>query len=339
MTRTDVAHVEPDVSGVPKADIHMHSETLPRLERLYSQRAGRAPYDWQDWVRRTEALPAGMTRLSQLVQGPPFACDILDHGDPQFVDSVTQLLGEAAGGNAVLAEVRFGAVHALRPGFMSMFREAEERVRQRHPGFFAEALVTGVWPSLAGATEIFDACLNAREDGLAGVDFIPDPYDSEADWTQAYRWAAQAAEAGLGVTAHAGEFSQANVTAALSLPGLTRLGHGVHAAESQDLLERMAEANVTVECCLTSNRVLGAVTSLESHPIRLFAEAGVPVTINTDDPVRLCTGIAREYAIAADLGFVIADLHVFTRNAIAASFTSADRRADLLAALTPVACV
>ena len=81
------------------------------------------------------------------------------------------------------------------------------------------------------------------------------------------------------------------------------------------------------------------MTSLESHPIRFFAEAGVLVTINTDDPVRLCTGIVREYEIAADLGFAIADLHTFTRNAIAASFTSADRRSELLARFAPAARV
>ena len=67
--------------------------------------------------------------------------------------------------------------------------------------------------------EAFETCLRARDQGLAGIDFIPDPLDTEADWTVAYRWAERAAEAGLGITAHAAEFSTANLTAALLRAG------------------------------------------------------------------------------------------------------------------------
>ena len=109
----------------------------------------------------------------------------------------------------------------------------------------------------------------------------------------------------------------------------------MHAAASPELLKRVADAGVTVECCLTSNQVLGAVPGLEAHPIRLFAEAGVPVTVNTDDPVRLCTTISREYEKAEALGFGPDDLLSFTRNAITASFTPEKRRAELLCALEP----
>jgi adenosine deaminase len=105
----------------------------------------------------------------------------------------------------------------------------------------------------------------------------------------------------------------------------------VYAAADPHLIADLARSGATVECSLTSNVVLGAVPAYDAHPIRRFVDAGVPVTLNTDLPVHLCTTIEREYAIAAALGFSSADLMAFTRNSILAAFTSAERRAGLLA--------
>jgi adenosine deaminase len=171
------------------------------------------------------------------------------------------------------------------------------------------------------------------KEGLAGIDFSVSPYAAEVNpalWSVLYDWAARAADAGMGITMHAGEFSTANVAAALRIPGLRRLGHAVYVAADSSLLEQMARSGVTAECCLSCNVILGAAPSYETHPIRLLMEAGVPVTLNTDNPVRICTTIGREYAIAAALGFSPGELLGFTRNAIQASFTSSALREALL---------
>ncbi len=137
-------------------------------------------------------------------------------------------------------------------------------------------------------------------------------------------------DAGLGVTAHAGEFSPANIAAVLRLPGIQRLGHAVYAAEDAYLLEQLAHSGVTVECALACNVVLGAVPSYEDHPIRRFVSCDIPVALATDDPVRVDTTIGREYAVAAALGFSEADLLRFTQNAIKVAFVSRDRRTSLI---------
>jgi len=136
--------------------------------------------------------------------------------------------------------------------------------------------------------------------------------------------------AGLGITAHAGEFSPANVGAALRVPGLTRIGHAVYAAHGPKLLEQLARSGVTVECNLRCNVILGAVQSYADHPIGQFVRHNIPVTLNTDHPVRVWTTIGREYAIAAALGFGPEQLLSFTRNAMQAAFVSPARRAALL---------
>lgn len=87
---------------------------------------------------------------------------------------------------------------------------------------------------------------------------------------------------------------------------------------------------LTRHCSLSCNVVLGAVPSYEDHPIRQFLASGIPITLNTDNPVRIWTTIGREYAIAAALGFSSTELMAFTRNAIQASFTSAERRKALI---------
>jgi adenosine deaminase len=287
--------------------------------------------------------PPGLDRLGGVYE-PDDELDLTgvqrSHPDT-FVARVADVLSEAAADGAVLAQVRFGPTDAPPwPELMPLFREAERRVRTRFPTFRAEAIgyvLMATEPArLQQAEDRLEAILAASALGLAGVDFSTDPYDTEANsalWAVISRWAERAAAAGLGITVHAGEFSPANLAAALRVPGLGRLGHAVHAAHDPQLLHQLVRSGATVECSLSSNVVLGAVPSYEAHPIRRFAENGIPVTLNTDLPVHVCTTIGREYAVVAALGFSPAELLAFTRNAVRASFAPAEDRATLLAKL------
>jgi adenosine deaminase len=309
------------------ADMHVHQEQSPRLDRVLARRAGRAPFDWRPWARSLAGVPPGLPRLrelSSLFPGPLEADD-----DETFVERVEDLLDEAGRAGAVLVEVRYGKETLLRPGFMDLVREAERRVRERNPDLHHEAVA--IFPMSLPPERLapmVDATLRAAGDGLRAIDLIPDPYDAEADWRESACICQRAADAGLGITIHAGEFSTANIAAAAQMPGLTRLGHAVHATDDPRLVELLLEREIVVEVCLTCNVALGAVASLEEHPIRGLHEAGVPVVLGTDNPVQIETTIAREYELAAGLGL---DPHELTRAAIAAAFTTDERRAALSA--------
>lgn len=323
--------IDPAVAALPKADLHLHQEWSPRLDRVLARRAGRAPYNWHAWARRLIAeTPPGMPRLARLGEvrpAPPEA----DAPPEHFVARLADLLEEGARNGAILIEVRLGGETPLRPDFLALFREAERRVRACYPRLRAEAVVPLLlWYDEARLERVVAACLRAAREGLGGIDLLYRPYDAEADWTVTARIAARAADAGLGVTAHAGEFSAANIAAAARLPGLTRLGHAVHAAADPRLLDLLGKRGITVECSLSSNVVLGAVPSYAAHPIRQFLASGIPVALSTDDPVQLCTTIGREYALAAALGLSPTDLLACTRAAIRAAFTTPERRAALL---------
>jgi adenosine deaminase len=320
------------IHELPKTDLHRHAEASARLDRVLARRQGRAGYDWAR--RRAEVLsatPPGLVRLDRLAEGLALPTETLERDPENMVARIADALEEAAADRAVLVEIRFGRATVLYPEFMGIFRVAEERVRQRHPWLHAEALIT-LYPH-EDSEELLGACLAAAREGLAGIDLIPLPYENEASDGPLREWASRAADGGLGVTVHAGEFSSANLASALGVHGVTRIGHALHAASDPRLLDRVAQSGVTIECCLTSNVVLGAVGSYEEHPIRRFVDSGIRVTLSSDNPVRLGTTIAHEYAVAATLGFSPAELLHFTRCGIEASFTSADRRAALLSDL------
>ncbi len=347
----DAVPMSAALQALPKADLHQHQEWFPRLDRVLARREGRQPYNWAAWARQLMAgTDTGASRLAALESGFSLVAEYLSRQSPvadaaavpafdrtpeDFIERVEDQLEEGAGDGAILIEVRFGGETILLPDFMALFREAERRVQQRFPALRAEAIYSLLlWYDDDRLERVLAACLRAASDGLGGLDLLYRPYHEEADWRLAYRVAERAVQAGLGITVHAGEFSTANLAATLRTPGVTRLGHAVYAAQEPHLLDLLARRAVTVECCLTSNVVLGAVPSYAAHPIRRFLEAGILVALATDNPVRIPTSIGREYALARALGCSDVELWAFTRNAVLASFAPSDRKAALLAELS-----
>jgi adenosine deaminase len=318
--------------GLPKADLHVHQEATRYLDLILAEREGRDPYDWAAWRERLAAeIPPGKERLQRIGSMQPVPLDQYDD-DEFFVARFAALMRDHAAAGACYVEIRCGGEVVTRDAFMSLFRKAEAQVRAEYPRLRAEALAIVINPGEdpAAADAFADGCIRAAGEGLAGIDFLYAPYDTEADWAPMYRLAERFADAGLGITAHAGELSTANIAAAVRMPGLTRIGHGVHAAADPELMRLLVDNGVTLECALTCNEYFGVLPETEGHPLRRLVEAGVAVTLATDNPVQLSTTIEREYAAAASLGMSDAQLAGFTRNAIRAAFTSEERKSAML---------
>jgi adenosine deaminase len=130
-----------------------------------------------------------------------------------------------------------------------------------------------------------------------------------------------AADAGLGCTVHAGEWAGADsVRAALELP-VTRISHGVRSIEDPAVVAELAERGIVLECCPTSNVVLGVFPAYEQHPLPRLVEAGVRVTLGSDDPPYFGASVGGEYEICRErFGFDDAALREITRTAIGAAF-------------------
>jgi len=144
---------------------------------------------------------------------------------------------------------------------------------------------------------------------------------------------------GLRAVAHAGEEGEAALVArTLDSLGVSRIDHGVRAADDPAVMRRLAESGVTLTTCPLSNLRLQVIPALERSSIRTLMEAGVAVTINSDDPAYFGGYIGENYRrIAAALGFGAGDLRRLAANAINGSFATAERKADLLAELEAVA--
>jgi adenosine deaminase len=139
-----------------------------------------------------------------------------------------------------------------------------------------------------------------------------------AAYAEAFR---TAAGAGLGCSVHAGEWAgPESVREGLQLP-VGRIGHGVRSIEDPALVEELAERGTVLEVCPTSNVVLGIYPTYEEHPLPRLRDAGVRVTLGSDDPHYFGASIGGEYAVCRDhLGFDDETLRGITRTAIEAAF-------------------
>ena len=142
---------------------------------------------------------------------------------------------------------------------------------------------------------------------------------------------ARAAELGLGRTAHAAESSGPDgVWDALEHLHLDRVDHGVRSVEDPALLEHLGAQGITLNVTPSSNVITGMYADIDHHPVGRLIEAGVPVTINSDDPKAMNVTLSGEFEkVSRSLGWSLADVEAATRRAIGAAFCDPDHAAGL----------
>jgi adenosine deaminase len=322
----------PPLPAVPKAELHVHLEGTapPHLVRTLAARNGMGLPDdlfgadgrirWSGFLDFLRAYDAASSVIRSA----------RDYRDVTF----EYLMGCAAEG-AIHVEVMSSPDHAAMAGIsyrehLDGIAEGIEDARAAS-GIEGRIIVTcvrhfGVERALAVAA---DAARHPHPlvtgFGMGG---------DEAAWPpgQFAGAFAIASNAGLMCNVHAGEFGgPESIRSALALP-VGRIGHGVRAIEDPALVEEIAARRIVLEVCPTSNIATGVFPDLASHPLRRLMEAGVRVTLNSDDPPFWPTTIGREYALARDaFGLDDGALARITRTAIEAAFVDEPTRTRLLA--------
>ncbi len=141
-----------------------------------------------------------------------------------------------------------------------------------------------------------------------------------------------ARRAGLKSVPHAGEAAgPESVWGALESLGADRIGHGIRSIEDKRLVEHLRKRQIPLEVSITSNVRTGVVDDLGDHPVRRLFDAGVPITLNTDDPSMFGTTLNEEYLLAYQtFGFRLTELAELSLNAVRYSFLSARRKSEML---------
>jgi len=144
----------------------------------------------------------------------------------------------------------------------------------------------------------------------------------------------QAREAGLHLTIHAGEWSGAeSVRQAVLELGAERIGHAIGAADDAATMDLLAERHIAIESCPTSNVQFSMVPSYQAHPLPMWLQRGLLVTINTDDPGISGIDLAHEYRVVREeMGLSEDEIRQLQENGIAAAFLTDEERAALWAA-------
>jgi aminodeoxyfutalosine deaminase len=148
---------------------------------------------------------------------------------------------------------------------------------------------------------------------------------------------AEARDAGLRLTAHAGEtVGPEGIWGALNI-GAERIGHGLSAQYDAELTEVLAQRQVPIEVCITSNVRTGSCASLPEHPVRRYFDSGLMITLNSDDPTLFGSDLSGEYRLAeSEFQFTAEQLRELASNSIEASFLPPDRKVALLRAVEAV---
>jgi adenosine deaminase len=319
---------------LPKAELHVHLEGTAPPELV--QRIA---------VRNGVPIPDGMlsddgrfhyTDFLHFLRTYDLAASVIRTGE-DYRDVVYEYLCACARGGAIYVELTASPDHAALVGLSDeehlggIARGIDEA--RRDTGIEGRILISAVRNfGVEQALRVASYAASRPHPYAVGFSMAGDEAGHPAhEFAGAF---AIAADAGLGCTVHAGEWAGAeSVRAALELP-ITRIAHGVRAIEDPALVDDLAARGIVLECAPTSNVVLGIYPSYEEHPLRRLYDAGVRVTLGSDDPPYFGATIAGEYQVCAQrMGFSEAELREITATAIDAAFCDDELRAALRARL------
>ncbi|HNQ94965.1 MAG TPA: adenosine deaminase [Anaerolineales bacterium] len=293
--------------ALPKVELHRHLEGSLRLDTMLDIA-----------TQHGITIPADVLRLSTLVQIQEedkltfqnflskFNTLRLFYRSPDVIHRITrEAIEDAAKDNVKYMELRFTPValsraerfplHDVIDWVISSAKEASEK----HGVIVRLIASVNRHESAELAEQVAWLAADHVKDGLVALDLA----GNEADFPSQpfYGIFKEAKQAGLHVTIHAGEWGPAyNVSEAIEEIGAERIGHGVRVMEDESIVKLARERQTAFEVCITSNYQSGIFESLETHPLTQMLDAGLNVTINTDDPSISRITLSHEYYTACE---------------------------------------
>jgi len=332
----NLAYADTDVfRSYPKVELHRHLEGTLRIETMLE-------------IARAHSItvPASLSGLVQVQDGDPqtfqnflakFNTLRLFYRSPEVIHRITrEAVEDAAKDNVRYLEMRFTPValsraerfplHDVMNWVTASARDAAKKYKMK-VGLIA-SVNRHESPELA--EQVAWLAAEHIKDGIVGMDLA----GNEAEFP-AQPFAGilkEARQAGLHITVHAGEWAGAkNVREAIEDLSAARIGHGVRVIEDSYTTALAKDRGTVFEVCVTSNMQSGVIPKGQKHPLPKMMEAGLNVTINTDDPSVSRISLSHEYRIVCtDLAMPVETLKQRIVAAAQASFLNTKDKEDLL---------
>ena len=317
------------VLALPKAELHLHLEGSIEPATLLQ-------------IQHSHGLTTTLAEVEALYQYSDFTGFLMSFKNvtehlraPADYELITlRLMERLKAENVLHAEVYIsvGVCHFRKQNFAAIF-EGLERGRERGRCDFGVSLLW-IFDAVrqfgsAEALRVAELAVQYQDRNVVGFGMGGDERKAGPElFREVYGYCA---EHGLRLTAHAGETAgPESIWGALNLRA-ERIGHGLTAQQDPDLIQELAERQIPIEICVTSNLKTGVCTSLSEHPVRSYFDQGMMITLNSDDPAMFATSLSREYQLAQDqFGFTEEHLRELARNSFEAAFLPAEKKLELL---------
>lgn len=331
--------LETFIRRLPKVELHLHLEGSVRPETLreLARGKGRLGKETESWIRARTRRKFRYRNFGEFLEAFKLVSTLLE-SPADYALITTRLCEELAAQNVRYAEITLAAgvilwkkqpVEAVFEAVSNAATECEKRLGVRVNWIFDAIRQFGP----EHAREVLEWAARYGSRGVVAFGIGGDEARGPAPlFVRVYR---EARERGLRLTAHAGEAAgPESVRDAVKLLGAERIGHGLAAACDPAVMDLLQERQIPVEVCLTSNVCTRVVPRLEDHPLPRFLDAGVCVSLNTDDPGMFGTSLSKEFELAARVfGLGRPQLLTLCENAIRAAFLPESEKQRLLKGL------
>lgn len=323
------------VARLPKVELHLHLEGAVRPETLLelarARPAAKAKVD--EWIAARTAQSYRYASFREFLVSFSVLSLVLE--TPQdYALITTRLMEWLAAQNVQYAEIIFAAgvvlwkkqrVDAIYEAIAEAAKEAESRTGLSVGWIFDATRQFG----LDHVREVMRWAARFRSLGVIGFGIGGDEVAAPAKlFLDIFR---EARDLGLHCLAHAGEAAgPESIRDAIELLGAERIGHGLTAIQDASVMALLRERGIPLEVCPSSNVSTGLISRIEDHPMPKFLDAGLTVTLNSDDPAMFGTSLEEEFVRSAHaFNFPRGTLVQLCRNAIDGSFLGEDRKTVL----------
>jgi len=330
-----------EIQSLPKVDLHRHLEGSLRLQSMLEIIAAHdldLPTSDRDLEPRVQMV-AGDTRSVEAFLGK-FAVIRHFFRSTEIIQRVVdESVEDAVSDGVQLLELRFTPSALCQYSGLTLGEAMDIVISSSHASAANRDLILGLIVSVNRhetidlAEEVIHLAADRKDQGILGVDLAGDEQATISD--SFVPLFAEAKQAGLKVTIHAGEWGGPDrVTHAIEVMEADRIGHGVRCLEDPSVVQLARSTGVGFEVSLTSNLHTGVFHTYEEHPLSEMIEAGLRVAITTDDPSIFRTTLSAEILHAIKyLGLSLETIKGLTLQALQLSFVDANVKRKMEASI------